>query len=70
MRIALLLIALLALTGCRQKALAEADYQILCSPDGRAFYVTPVAVDASFVHRTPNADVICQPLKLKTESKQ
>lgn len=55
-----LVVVLLAIAGCRADEVSQADRQIVCSLDGKAFYVKPGAGDISFVTRTPTADALCK----------
>ena len=56
-----ILVALLALAGCRAERTSQADNQVLCSVDEprRAFFIDRAGLDASFVVRTPSADGLC-----------
>lgn len=55
----LLVVSLIA--GCRSDNASQADYQLVCSTDGRAFYVDPGAMNVSKVTRVPSADKACAP---------
>lgn len=53
-----IIVALLA--GCRSDEAAQADKQILCSLDGKAFYVQPHVGDTVFMQRVPSSDPLCR----------
>lgn len=61
MKLVIIILSLVALTGCRGETFSQADRQVLCSVDEprRAFFIDKAGMDASFVVRTPSADGLC-----------
>lgn len=61
MKIIIAILLALFLSACGQKEDRMADNKVLCSLDKHeAFFVTPGAVDTSFLKRVPDMDAACK----------
>ncbi|AOJ09642.1 hypothetical protein [Burkholderia mayonis] len=56
MKVAALILAVLALAACRNQDASQTDNRILFDLDGCAFFARPGVGDTTFLKRLPDAD--------------
>jgi hypothetical protein len=59
MKVALILLLLTAVAGCRDKQFSEIDDRVLCDERGKAYLVIPWVGDTSFVKAVRDGEAVC-----------